>query len=69
MPEGPGQVKLLVRQVDFCKVVTCLVNHIDGLVQEKRNSIANALELGLSCTNSLENIPENARISDSHGIC
>ena len=24
---------------------------IDGLVQEKRNSIANALELCLSCTN------------------
>ena len=25
--------------------------HIDGLVQERRNSIANALELCLSCTN------------------
>ena len=25
--------------------------HIDGLVQERRNSIANALELHLSCTN------------------
>ena len=25
--------------------------HIDGLVQERRNSIANALELLLSCTN------------------
>ena len=25
--------------------------HIDGLVQERRNSIANALELRLSCTN------------------
>ena len=25
-------------------------NHIDGLVQEKRNTIANALELRLSCT-------------------
>ena len=25
--------------------------HIDGLLQEKRNSIANALELHLSCTN------------------
>ena len=24
---------------------------IDGLVQERRNSIANALELRLSCTN------------------
>ena len=26
-------------------------NHVDGLVQERRNSIANALELRLSCTN------------------
>ena len=26
-------------------------HHIDGLVQERRNSIANALELRLSCTN------------------
>ena len=25
--------------------------HIDGLMQERRNSIANALELRLSCTN------------------
>ena len=27
--------------------------YIDGLVQERRNSIANALELRLSCTNGL----------------
>ena len=26
-------------------------HHLDGLVQERRNSIANALELRLSCTN------------------
>ena len=26
-------------------------DHVDGLVQERRNSIANALELRLSCTN------------------
>ena len=25
--------------------------HVDGLVQERRNSIANTLELRLSCTN------------------
>ena len=25
--------------------------HIDGLVQERHNSIANALEMRLSCTN------------------
>ena len=28
------------------------IYHIDGLVQERRNSIANAQELRLSCTNS-----------------
>ena len=28
-------------------------HHFDGLVQERRNSIANALELRLSCTNPL----------------
>ena len=27
------------------------LDHVDGLVQEIRNSIANALELILSCTN------------------
>ena len=27
------------------------MTHIDRLVQERRNSIANALELRLSCTN------------------
>ena len=27
------------------------ISYIDGLVQERRNSIANALELRLSCTN------------------
>ena len=30
-----------------------LIDHIDELVQERRNSIANALELRVSCTNSL----------------
>ena len=29
---------------------TCLEPHFDGLVQKRRNSIANALELRLSCT-------------------
>ena len=28
-----------------------IAQHIDGLVQERRNSIAKALELHLSCTN------------------
>ena len=30
-----------------------IMSHIDGLVQERCNSIANALELRLSCTNPL----------------
>ena len=34
--------------------------HFDGLVQKRRNSIADALELHLSCTN-----PSISR----HGIC
>ena len=29
----------------------CIFVYIDGLVQERRNSIANALELRFSCTN------------------
>ena len=33
------------------KYVPFIANNIDGLVQERRNSIANALELCLSCTN------------------
>ena len=31
---------------------SCMKWHIDGLVQERRNSTANALELRLSCTNT-----------------
>ena len=35
-----------------CQFITELAyHHIGGLVQERRNSIANALELRLSCTN------------------
>ena len=33
--------------------VTCWRHHIDGLVQERRNSIASAMELRLSCTNPM----------------
>ena len=33
--------------------MAAVVDYINGLVQERRNSIANALELGLSCTNPL----------------
>ena len=35
------------------KLQVCFNIAIDGLVQERRNSIANALELRLSCTNPL----------------
>ena len=34
--------------------------YIDGLVQERRNSIANALELRLSCTNPLICVVDDA---------
>ena len=34
-----------------CRGMQCNENNIDGLVQERRNSIANALELRISCTN------------------
>ena len=40
--------------------VLCAI-YIDGLVQERRNSIANALELRLSCT--------NRAISESYLAC
>ena len=33
-----------------CLTITIRILNIDGLVQERRNSIANALELPLSCT-------------------
>ena len=35
----------------FVNVTDWNLSHIDGLVQERRNSIANALELRRSCTN------------------
>ena len=35
--------------MDACKKLAA--HQIDGLVQERRNSIANAMELPLSCTN------------------
>ena len=33
------------------RAMMCMEDHFNGLVQERRNSIANALELRLSCTN------------------
>ena len=42
--------------ISFCYIYpqqnkSCLQIYIDGLMQERRYSIANALELRLSCTN------------------
>ena len=42
------------------KNVTTVELHIAGLMQERRNSISNALELRLSCINSLR--PSDAYI-------
>ena len=39
---------------------------MDGLVQERRNSIANAMELRLSCTNPSK--CSMGRESGSHGL-
>ena len=50
------EVSILVSlHSDICSdsVTVVLQYHIDGLVQERCNSIANALELHLSCTNLL----------------
>ena len=38
-----------------------VVWQIDGLVQERRNSIANALELRVSCTNSSRYVLKNVK--------
>ena len=40
--------------------------HFDGVVKERRNSIANALELCLSCTNPLIWFSDICRHSDDH---
>ena len=39
-----------VKKSSWCQLANCVCLHIDGLVQERRNSSANALELRLSCT-------------------
>ena len=37
-------------EILWCKYMND-ASHFDGLMQERRNSIANALELSLSCSN------------------
>ena len=47
--------KILSRFVSILRTLfykTFTLQQIDGLAQERRNSIANALKLRLSCTNS-----------------
>ena len=49
----------IINFAECTRTMTCVENlkyiyiyiYLDGLVQERRNSIANALELRLSCTN------------------
>ena len=45
--------------------------YIDGLVQERRNSIANALELRLSCTDPysyMDGVVQNCGISMANAL-
>ena len=37
--------------ISSLNIIKKYLTYLDGLVQERRNSIANALELCLSCTN------------------
>ena len=51
MNQGPGRISCNAQQLP-CKsdnVISISLYHIDGLVQQRRNSIANTLELRLSC--------------------
>ena len=48
LPNGSEQVKLLIGKVNFGKVFF-YSNNVDGLVQERHNSSALAMELHLSC--------------------
>ena len=41
---------------------------IDGSMQERRNSIANALELRLSCINPSEYEWDSTDLTDCHGM-
>ena len=43
--------KKSLKIMTFDIIAIFIWEHTDGLIQERRNSIANALELRLSCTN------------------
>ena len=52
VPCHVGQSLQLIWRLDTCRWHLQVLNlQVDGLVQERHNSIANALELHLSCTN------------------
>ena len=40
--------------LNLYKCTICFILHVDGLVQERRNSSALAMKLRISCTNSLQ---------------
>ena len=45
-----------------------MVAYIDGLVQERRNSIANTLELHLSWTNPIDGLVQERRNSIANAL-
>ena len=79
-PNGPINNKpTLVQMIVWRQATSHYLNqwwlsllHIDGLVQERLNSIANALELRLSCTNPLicasPGVDELITVKNSHYI-
>ena len=46
-----GEKKKKKKKRNATEVFVEILDHVDGLVQERHNSIANALELRFSCTN------------------
>ena len=46
-----SELETLKPSINLAYVFSVLTPYYDGLVQERHNSIANALELRLSCTN------------------
>ena len=45
---------------EMCMKIPFLADKVDALVQERRNSSANALELRISCTNPSETGPSES---------
>ena len=51
MEMSPNSMNPVCRHQERTCSLVKMISHIDGLMQERRNSIANALELRLSCIN------------------